>query len=125
MILRTHLENRHRSARGDAEQNAGVPTAGARWMKVIDRRFNAGKGPHCMRARPTISDGSPMRRRSGQAAFLRRPSCVSAVTPSSSPISSTILPSMTLSTVVPVKCILRPVAAGRPPARKSSNARPV
>src|SRR6516164_10065088 len=44
-----------------------------------------------------------------QAALIS-PSWVSAVTPSSRPISSTILPLITLSTVVPVKCILRPVA---------------
>ena len=35
-----------------------------------------------------------------------------AVTPSSRPISSTILPSFNRSTVVPVKYILQPLAAG-------------
>src|SRR3954470_12689447 len=54
-----------------------------------------------------------------------RPSWVSAVTPSSRPFSSTILPSFRRNTVVPVKCILRPVAAGSEPARKSLNAGPV
>jgi hypothetical protein len=48
-------------------------------------------------------------------AVLISPSWVSAVTPSSRPISSTILRLITSSTVVPLKCILRPVAAGRPP----------
>jgi hypothetical protein len=56
---------------------------------------------------------------------LIRPSWVSAVTPSSRPISATILPLMTFSTVVPVKCILWPVAAGRAPKRKSLKAGPV
>src|SRR5262245_45059149 len=60
------------------------------------------------------------------AAFLDqtlriRPSCCRAVTPSSRPISSAILPSLTRSTVVPVKCIFRPVAAGNDPMRKSLN----
>ena len=41
-----------------------------------------------------------------------RPSCVSAVTPSSRPISSLILPFSTRSTVVPVNRIVRPEAAG-------------
>lgn len=58
-----------------------------------------------------------------QAALIS-PSWVNAVTPSSRPISSTILPLTTLSTVVPVKCILRPVAAGKLPTRKSSKAGP-
>ena len=62
--------------------------------------------------------------RYGQAAF-KIPSCVSAVTPSSSPISSAILPFSTRSTVVPVKCIFRPDAAGSEPARKSPKAGPV
>src|SRR5437773_3786455 len=53
------------------------------------------------------------------------PSCVSAVTPSSRPISSAILPSLMRSTVVPVKCILRPVFAGNEPTKKSLNAGPV
>lgn len=38
-----------------------------------------------------------------------RPSCVRAVIPSSSPTSSRILPFFSLSTVVPVKCIFRPL----------------
>src|ERR1700751_5927055 len=59
-----------------------------------------------------------------QAALIS-PSWVSAVTPSSRPISSTTLPLITFSTVVPVKCIFRPVAAGRPPTRKSLKAGPV
>lgn len=50
------------------------------------------------------------------------PSCVSAVTPSSRPISSTILPLITFTTAVPVTRILRPVAAGKPPVRKSVKA---
>ena len=75
--------------------------------------------------RSTTSDVPMVRTRSDQAAALSNPSWVSAVTPSSRPISSTILPSITLSTVVPVKRILRPVAAGRPPIRKSPNAGPV
>src|SRR6516162_4938039 len=62
--------------------------------------------------------------RSDQAALIR-PSWVSAVTPSSRPISSAILPLITFSTVVPVKCILRPVAAGRAPIKKSLKAGPV
>jgi hypothetical protein len=41
------------------------------------------------------------------------------------PTSSAILPFSTRSTVVPVKRIFRPVAAGREPPRKSSNAGPV
>src|SRR5215470_10142324 len=52
------------------------------------------------------------------------PSCMSAVTPSSSPISSAILPFSTRSTVVPVKCIFRPDAGGSEPARKSLKSRP-
>jgi hypothetical protein len=75
--------------------------------------------------RPTAIDVPTVRMRPDQAAALSNPSWVSAVTPSSRPISSTILPSITLSTVVPVKCILRPVAAGSPPTRKSLNAGPV
>src|ERR1700722_10224803 len=59
-----------------------------------------------------------------QAAWSR-PSWVSAVTPSSRPTSSTILPSITFKTVVPVKRILRPVAGGRPPTKKSLKAGPV
>src|SRR5206468_6624983 len=58
-------------------------------------------------------------------AALISPSCCSAVTPSSRPTSSAILPSLRRSTVVPVKCILRPVAAGSDPTRKSLNAGPV
>src|ERR1700760_2968051 len=58
-------------------------------------------------------------------AALSSPSCVSAVTPSSRPISWAILPLITFSTVVPVKCILWPVAAGRLPTRKSLKAGPV
>src|ERR1700752_241051 len=61
---------------------------------------------------------------SRQAAF-KRPSCWSAVTPSSRPTSSAILPFSTRSTVVPVNRILRPDAAGREPIRKSSKAGPV
>jgi hypothetical protein len=53
------------------------------------------------------------------------PSCVNAVTPSSSPTSSAILPFSIQSTVVPVKCIFRPDAAGSAPARKSLNDGPV
>src|ERR1700677_116429 len=64
------------------------------------------------------------RRHLDQAALIN-PSWVNAVTPSSRPISSAILPSITFSTVVPVKCILRPVAAGRLPTRKSLKAGPV
>src|SRR6266576_4274751 len=58
-----------------------------------------------------------------QAAFMR-PSWVSAATPSSRPISSTILPFRRRRTVVPVKCIFRPVAAGSEPTVKSLNAGP-
>jgi hypothetical protein len=54
-----------------------------------------------------------------QAALIRL-SWVNAITLSSRPISSTILPLITFSTVVPVKCILRPLAAGRPPIKKSA-----
>ena len=39
---------------------------------------------------------------------------MSAATPSSRPISSRILPFWSLRMVVPVKCIFRPVLAGRP-----------
>src|ERR1700675_3211430 len=60
-----------------------------------------------------------------QPALTIRPSCWRAVTPSSRPTSSTILPFLSLSTVVPVKCIFRPVAAGNDPTRKSLNAEPV
>jgi hypothetical protein len=60
-----------------------------------------------------------------QAALLRRRSWVSAVTPSSRPISSRILPFSRRRTVVPVKCICRPVAGGREPMRKSLKAGPV
>src|SRR6201992_1300693 len=75
--------------------------------------------------RVELSPVSDAWRRFDQAAFLISPSWVSAVKPSSRPISSTILPLITFSTVVPVKCILRPVAAGRPPIRKSLKAGPV
>jgi hypothetical protein len=51
-------------------------------------------------------------------------SCWSAVTPSSRPTSSTIFPSAIRSTVVPVKYIFRPVAAGNDPTRKSLKALP-
>src|SRR5882724_41723 len=54
-----------------------------------------------------------------------RPSCCKAVTPSSRPISSRILPSLSFNTVVPVNFILRPVLAGSDPTRKSLNAGPV
>src|SRR5499427_10983598 len=54
-----------------------------------------------------------------------RPSWVRAVTPSSKPISWMILPFLSFRTVTPVKCIFRPVLAGRPPARKSLKAGPV
>src|ERR1700739_4034158 len=59
-----------------------------------------------------------------QAALIS-PSCCNAVTPSSRPISSTIMPSLSFRTVVPVKCIFRPVAAGNDPTRKSLNAGPL
>src|ERR1700722_6866235 len=59
-----------------------------------------------------------------QAAFSK-PSWVSAVTPSSRPTSSAIRPLMTFKTVVPVKRILRPLAAGRRPTRKALQAGPV
>src|SRR2546429_603913 len=60
-----------------------------------------------------------------QPALTIRPSCWRAVTPSSRPTSSTILPFLSFNTVVPVKCIFRPVAAGNDPTRKSLNAEPV
>jgi hypothetical protein len=53
-------------------------------------------------------------KRSRQA-FRRMPSCVSAVTPSSSPFSSTIFPFTTLRIVIPVNRIFRPVSAGSDP----------
>src|ERR1700752_1079354 len=62
--------------------------------------------------------------RRDQAALIS-PSCCNAVTASSRPISSTIMPSLSFRTVVPVKCILRPVAAGNDPTRKSLNAGPL
>ena len=68
-----------------------------------------------MRALPTIRSRLISFQPERTQAALMRPSWVSAATPSSRPISSTILPSITFSTVVPVKCILRPVAAGRAP----------
>src|SRR5215472_15437997 len=82
-----------------------------------------------------IDHGAPLRLKLGprtipgpahsrQAAF-KRPSCWSAVTPSSRPTSSAILPFSTRTTVVPVNRILRPDAAGREPIRKSLNAGPV
>ena len=55
-------------------------------------------------------------RHAGQTTSRMRPSCLRAVTPSSRPISSTILPSLSRITVVPVKCIFRPVAGGREPS---------
>src|SRR6202043_2293033 len=64
--------------------------------------------PKTDEARPTgeprlkTSDIPMVRMRSDQAAALSNPSWVSAVTPSSRPISSTILPSTTLTTVGPV-----------------------
>lgn len=58
-------------------------------------------------------------------AARNKPSCRSAVTPSSRPTSSAILPSWTRSTVVPVNRIFRPVAAGSDPIRKSLKAGPV
>src|ERR1700676_3415914 len=60
-----------------------------------------------------------------QAALTIRPSCWRAVTPSSRPTSSTILPFLSFSTVVPVKCIFRTVAAGKIATRKSRNTEPV
>jgi hypothetical protein len=71
--------------------------------------------------RRSIPRSSPRPR---QAAF-KMPSCVSAVTPSSRPTSSAIMRFSTRSTVVPVKCIFRPDAAGSEPTRKSLNAGPV
>ena len=58
------------------------------------------------------------------AAFMRL-SCCSAVTPSSRPTSSAILPLATRSTVIPPNFILRPDASGNDPARKSSKVAPV
>src|SRR6266436_10003696 len=76
--------------------------------------------------RPAASPGPLWGRSAGRdQAFLMRPSCVRAVIPSSSPTSSRILPSFSLSTVVPVKCIFRPVANGNDPIRKSLKAGPV
>src|SRR6516225_12407746 len=72
----------------------------------------------------TRAEDDPRPDHSRQAAF-KRPSCWSAVTPSSRPTSSAILPFSTRSTVVPVNRILRPDAAGREPIRKSLNAGPV
>src|SRR6266446_5626114 len=63
--------------------------------------------------------------RQGYWTAVMSPSCWRAVTPSSRPISSTIWPSWSRSTVVPVKCIFRPVAAGSAPRRKSLKAGPV
>jgi hypothetical protein len=75
----------------------------------------------CVKAKPSpTGDGLVP-----QAAFFNRPSCVRAVTPSSRPTSSTILPFCTRSTAMPVKCILRPVAPGSDPTRKSLKAGPV
>jgi hypothetical protein len=53
-------------------------------------------------------------KRSRQA-FRKMPSCVSAMTPSSSPLSSTIFPFTTLRMVIPVNRIFRPVSAGSDP----------
>src|SRR5260370_40346461 len=76
--------------------------------------------------RPAASPGPLWGRSAGRdQAFLMRPSCVRAVIPSSSPTSSRILPSFSLSTVVPVKCIFRLVANGNDPIRKSLKAGPV
>jgi len=47
---------------------------------------------------------------------------VSAVTPSSSPFSSMIFPSLSFNIVIPVKCIFLPDAAGNEPTRKSLKA---
>jgi 3-hydroxybutyryl-CoA dehydrogenase len=57
--------------------------------------------------------------------ILIRSSCCRAVTPSSSPTSSRILPSFNLRTVIPANRIVRPVFAGKEPAKKSRNAGPV
>src|SRR6476659_8972564 len=79
---------------------------------------------------PAIGEGRPVARTSKNqrltyAAVLISPSCVKAATPSSRPISSTILPSLSFRTVVPVNFILRPVLAGGDPAKKSPKAGPV
>jgi hypothetical protein len=54
-----------------------------------------------------------------------RPSCWRAVTPSSRPISSAIVPFSIRSTVIPVNRIFRSVAVGKDPIRKSLKAGPV
>ncbi len=69
--------------------------------------------------------GSTRNPRQTYAAVFISPSCVKAATPSSRPISSTILPSLSFRTVVPVNFILRPVLAGSDPAKKSPKAGPV
>src|ERR1700730_12469312 len=63
--------------------------------------------------------------RSARQTARIRPSCWSAVTPSSSPISSAILPFSIRSTVVPANRIVRPLASGNAPTRKSLKAGPV
>src|SRR6266851_122170 len=92
-------------------------------------RRDDGRGPHAsVRASSCIQEKwSRDDQRSpafGQTVLIR-PSWVSAVTPSSRPISSTILPFWSRRTVVPVKCIFRPVAAGSEPTRKSLKAGPL
>ena len=91
---------------------------------AIDSHFEYGSRAGWWRIMEVLDRGLPDPVRSGQAAF-RMPSCWSAVTPSSRPISSAILPFSTRSTVVPVNCIFRPDAAGSEPTRKSLNAGPV
>src|SRR5579859_732764 len=78
-------------------------------------RMAFGPLPNEYRQRPASHD---------QTARLR-PSCWRAVTPSSKPISSTILPFSIRSTVVPVNRIFRPVEALNDPMRKSLKAGPV
>src|SRR4051794_14832661 len=58
-------------------------------------------------------------------AALMRPSCCSAVTPSSRPTSSVMRPFSILRTGVPVKRIVLPVLAGNAPMGMSSKASPV
>src|SRR5580692_4495794 len=92
-----------------------------KFLPVVDCLRVGHQTPLTAETRPRTIAGPAHSR---QAAF-KRPSCWRAVTPSSRPTSSAILPFSTRSTVVPVNRILRPDAAGREPMRKSLNAGPV
>lgn len=101
---------------GSMKRAASAVGEGTKAMAFIHQHLSA-----CIRLMRASSASNRRRKADRQlqmfpfaAVDLTRPSWVSAVRPSSRPRSSTILPSTTFNTVVPVNCILRPVAAGRP-----------